>query len=143
MPLDAADQEDAIAREGVPVHEGFDAVIRFTDGHDIQLAENRATHGGFMDAVVREDIRLAFSGCSAGWLPHGGEYERGNIARDFQYSTTALTMVAMFAMPRLPTPSATRAPGWSFDPKPEDESCECTSPGMSWMRRSGKCWRTK
>src|SRR6058998_159375 len=67
----------------------------------------------------------------------------GRIPADFQYSTTALAIVAMLAMPRLPTPMATREAGFSLAANGDSESCLRTSAGMSRIARSGKFWLTK
>jgi hypothetical protein len=66
----------------------------------------------------------------------------GRMPASFQKSTAARTIVAMFAMPRLPAPTATRAPGFSLCAKPASCSSRRTVPAMSATRRSGKCWRT-
>src|SRR4051794_16470859 len=51
-------------------------------------------------------------------------------------------MVAMFAIPRLPTPMATVAPGFRRAANGLEESCERTSAGMSAILWVGKFWRT-
>src|SRR5438105_15617766 len=51
-------------------------------------------------------------------------------------------MVAMLVMPRLPTPIATRAPGFSREAKGAADNSFRTVAGMSRMLRSGKFWRT-
>ena len=51
-------------------------------------------------------------------------------------------MVAMLAMPRLPTPNATRAPGGTREANWRSPSWRKTSPRTSGRERSGKCWRT-
>src|SRR5437762_3496065 len=65
------------------------------------------------------------------------------IPADFQYSTTDLAIVAMLAMPLLPTPIATREAGFSLAANGDSESCVRTSAGMSRIARSGKFWLTK
>src|ERR1051326_275390 len=50
-------------------------------------------------------------------------------------------MVAMLWMPRLPTPIATRDPGFSRDANSLAPSRLCTSAGPSGMWRSGNFWR--
>src|ERR1700728_1354543 len=49
-------------------------------------------------------------------------------------------MAATFAMPRLPTPMAIRAPGLRFSPKPDAASSFCTVEEISATRRSGNFW---
>src|SRR5580704_11113411 len=49
-------------------------------------------------------------------------------------------MDATFAIPRLPTPMAMRAPGLRFSPKPEAASSFCTVEEISATRRSGNFW---
>ena len=44
-------------------------------GDHFELADDGAAHGGFGDAVVRQDVGLAFGGGGA-VAPHGGEEER-------------------------------------------------------------------
>jgi hypothetical protein len=51
--------------------------------------------------------------------------------------TTAPAMVAILAMPRLPTPMATRDPGFTREPNDEAASCLCTSLATSRIARSG------
>src|SRR5579862_5980491 len=51
-------------------------------------------------------------------------------------------MMARFAIPRLPTPSATRAPGFKRAANPEAASWRLTSAATSGRARSGKCCRT-
>src|SRR5574340_1272642 len=47
-------------------------------------------------------------------------------------------MVAMFEIPRLPTPMATDPPGFTREAKGDACNCFATSPGISLMLRSGK-----
>src|SRR5271163_4797075 len=54
---------------------------------------------------------------------------------------TERTMVAMLAMPRLPTPMAMREPGGRLASKCPAVSSRRRAPGMSEMERSGKCCR--
>ena len=51
-------------------------------------------------------------------------------------------MVAMFVMPRLPTPMATRAPGRKRAANGEPVSSRETAEGMSRILRSGNFWCT-
>src|ERR1700733_4806839 len=51
-------------------------------------------------------------------------------------------MVAIFAIPRLPTPTAMWAPACTRDANCRVVSGRTTSPRTSGMDRSGKCWRT-
>src|SRR5580704_3266521 len=51
-------------------------------------------------------------------------------------------MVAIFEMPRLPTPMAMRDPARTRAPNSRPLSCRKTSARTSGMERSGKCWRT-
>src|SRR5579864_5950871 len=51
-------------------------------------------------------------------------------------------MVAILAMPRLPTPMATRDPGFKREPNRDAESWCRTSPATSRIARSGNFWRT-
>ena len=48
------------------------------------------------------------------------------------------TIVAMFVIPRLPTPIATRAPGFSLEANGAADNSFRTVDGMSRMARSGK-----
>ncbi len=74
MPFDAGEEENAIGIEGGFVHEGFDAFGRFADGDDFEGTDDRDAHGGFVDAVVGEHVRLAFgSGCAV--AAHRGNNE--------------------------------------------------------------------
>ena len=84
--------------------------------HHVERAHDGAAHGRRDDSVMREHIGLAFRGRRA-VAAHGRE-NKGRMPRDFQYSATERTMVAMLAMPRLPTPMAMRDPGFRFAPKP-------------------------
>src|ERR1022692_2422646 len=74
VPLHAAGQQHAIAFVGVAVHVGLDALRRFAEGHDVERAAHRAADGFFDDAVMREHVRLAFSGGGA-VTAHGREDE--------------------------------------------------------------------
>src|SRR5580658_6791148 len=49
-------------------------------------------------------------------------------------------MASTFAIPRLPTPMAMRAPGLRFLPKPADASSFWTVEEISATRRSGNFW---
>src|SRR5580704_4873077 len=51
-------------------------------------------------------------------------------------------MVAIFEMPRLPTPMAMRDPARTRDPNSRSLNCRKASARTSGMDRSGKCWRT-
>jgi len=74
VPLDAGEKEDAVGFEGGFVHEGGDAFGGSADGDDIERTDDGATHGGFMDAVVHEDVCLALGGSGA-VAAHGGNDE--------------------------------------------------------------------
>src|SRR5262245_2287554 len=51
-------------------------------------------------------------------------------------------MIAIFEIPRLPTPIATREPGLRPPAIPLASSSARTAPGISASFRRGKCWRT-
>ena len=75
MPLDAPDQKNAVRFIGVLVHERLNALRCPAERLNLERAEDRHAHCGFMNAVVGEDIRLSFGGiCSV--TAHRGEQER-------------------------------------------------------------------
>ena len=80
VPLHPADQHYAVAFKGVLVHECLDAVSGRTERYHLQRADDRATHGGLVNAVVRQNVGLAFRGCRA-VAPHGWEQEWVNALR--------------------------------------------------------------
>ena len=94
VPLDAADEHDAVGFVGVPIHEGFDAVGGLAERDHFQLADHRAAHGGLGDAVVGEHVGLTLGGGGA-VAAHGRKDEGLHALRSFQYSTAVRTMVAM------------------------------------------------
>ena len=96
----------------------------------------------FDDAVMRQHVGLAFGGGGA-VAAHRREDERAHALRFPVIAPTARTMVAMLVMPRLPTPMATRAPGFNLDANCAEVSSFRTAAGISAMERSGKFWRTK
>src|ERR1041385_5804310 len=67
---------------------------------------------------------------------------KGFMPFSFQKATTEWTMVAMLAMPRLPTPMATLEPGARCAPNLELVSSRKIVPGMSEIFLSAKCCRT-
>ena len=75
VPLDAAHQHDAIGFVSHAVHEGFDAVGGLAERDHFQLAHQRASHGGFGDAVVGQHVGLSLRGGRA-VTAHGGKQER-------------------------------------------------------------------
>src|ERR1700683_3993315 len=67
---------------------------------------------------------------------------KGLYPASFQYATALRTMVAILAIPRLPTPMAIRPPFLGIELNSEEPSCFLTSVGRSAMLRSGRHWRT-
>ena len=60
----------------------------------------------------------------------------------FQKATAARAMTSIFAMPRLPTPIATVAPGFSRATMPDSDSVAWTAAGISSILRLSNCCRT-
>ena len=75
MPFHAAHQHDAIAFEGVAIHENFDAFGGPAERNHVERADHGAAHGLRDDAVMRQDIGLAFGGRRA-VAAHGGKQKR-------------------------------------------------------------------
>ena len=65
---------------------------------------------------------------AAPWLPMAGKRNGWN-PRDFPEIHAARTIVATLAIPRLPTPMAMRAPGFSAEPNPKQPTHARRYPG--------------
>ena len=84
-----------------------------TTGHPI---------GRFIDAVMREHVGLAFRG-GGSVAAHGRKDERLRSLALPVIDNRLHDGCAMLWIPRLPTPMATRAPGFRFCPKRAASNC--------------------
>ncbi len=136
VPLHAADQKNAVRLVGVLVNERLDPFRRLPKVMHLERTDDRHAHRGFVNAVMRQNIRLPFG--RRGSMASHGRKNKWLRAALLPEITTAFTIVAVLEMPRLPTPMAMRAPHGNPFGDPERANSSRICPGISAMARLGK-----
>ena len=75
VPFHPAAQHDAVALEGPAVHRHGDSFRSRANMHDLQRAFHGHSHGGLVDAVVRQHIRLPLR-CGSPMAAHDRDDKR-------------------------------------------------------------------
>ena len=106
--LDTVDKDNAGRRLGEPVHEQWQTFC-YANSNDIHGGANRGTNSLLRDSTLGKHAQLTFS-ASPAVRAHGRHDERPTT-RSWSLPITSPTISLRRSMPRLPTATATSAPG--------------------------------